>query len=441
MRARRVLSGRNEGRNDGRSEGRGDGRGRRNERGERPAGDDTVGTENAEAARTDDRSDRSGRGGNRGESRGEGRVGARGEPRADARSDSRGEPRGDGRRGSRPEREPRPVVPVAEGSAEEAVVAQAFVDTQPGADALDTVDANGERQPGRRRNRRGGRGGRDREVVAADGALIADGAAPADAPPTRTDDGVTEPDSGVAADGAPAGEGAPRGEAGEGRRRGRGRDRQRRERPEEGQTEAAVHDDTAAPADSTTAELRAALAMANEARATSSTEPVESAIHDAQAPASTRRDAAVDPVAGAPRSAPDGREAAAAPVAGGLREAPESRLAEIDPIVGVSRTVAAEAATAAVSAPVEATAAFELPMASLQSVAEAAGLQWVNSDVDKIRSVQAAMAAEPAAVRVPRERKPAAPVDDGPLVLVETRKDLSQFKLPFDTADGSRPPA
>jgi ribonuclease E len=41
---------------------------------------------------------------------------------------------------------------------------------------------------------------------------------------------------------------------------------------------------------------------------------------------------------------------------------------------------------------------------------------------------------------VPRERKPVVAVDDGPLVLVETRKDLSQFKLPFD-AEGSRPPA
>jgi ribonuclease E len=27
-------------------------------------------------------------------------------------------------------------------------------------------------------------------------------------------------------------------------------------------------------------------------------------------------------------------------------------------------------------------------------------------------------------------------VDDGPLVLVETRKDLSQLKLPFDQAAG-----
>jgi len=72
-------------------------------------------------------------------------------------------------------------------------------------------------------------------------------------------------------------------------------------------------------------------------------------------------------------------------------------------------------------------------------VAEAAGLQWVNSDAEKIRAVQAAMAATPAPVHVPRERKPIEVANEGPLVLVETRKDLSQFKLPFET-QGSQPP-
>ena len=75
-----------------------------------------------------------------------------------------------------------------------------------------------------------------------------------------------------------------------------------------------------------------------------------------------------------------------------------------------------------------------LPLADLQSVAETAGLQWVNSDADKIAAVQAAIAAEPKAVRVPRERPPVVVIDEGPLVLVETRKDLSQSKLPFDAA-------
>ena len=74
-----------------------------------------------------------------------------------------------------------------------------------------------------------------------------------------------------------------------------------------------------------------------------------------------------------------------------------------------------------------------LPIAALQGIAEGSGLQWVNSDTDKIRAAQAAIAAEPAPAHVPRERPARVVIDQGPLVLVETRKDLSQLKLPFDT--------
>jgi ribonuclease E len=77
---------------------------------------------------------------------------------------------------------------------------------------------------------------------------------------------------------------------------------------------------------------------------------------------------------------------------------------------------------------------FVLPADQLAEVAQSAGLQWVNSDADKIRAVQEAMANEPKPVHVPRERKPVVVVDEGPLVLVETRKDLSQITLPFDSA-------
>ena len=80
---------------------------------------------------------------------------------------------------------------------------------------------------------------------------------------------------------------------------------------------------------------------------------------------------------------------------------------------------------------------YEMPLASLQSVAESAGLQWVGSDPQKIEAAQAALAAEPAPARVVREAKPQAQVDDGPLVLVETKKDLSQVRLPFENT----PPA
>ncbi len=77
-------------------------------------------------------------------------------------------------------------------------------------------------------------------------------------------------------------------------------------------------------------------------------------------------------------------------------------------------------------------AAYALPTGDLQSLAAAAGLEWVNSDIEKIRAVQAAMAAEPKPTHVPREPRPQVVIDEGPLVLVETRKDLSQLKLPFE---------
>jgi ribonuclease E len=37
-------------------------------------------------------------------------------------------------------------------------------------------------------------------------------------------------------------------------------------------------------------------------------------------------------------------------------------------------------------------------------------------------------------VHVPRLPKPRVVLDEGPLVLVETRKDLSQVRMPFDQA-------
>ncbi len=75
---------------------------------------------------------------------------------------------------------------------------------------------------------------------------------------------------------------------------------------------------------------------------------------------------------------------------------------------------------------------FHLPVEDLIHVAEGSGLQWVSSDAEKIAAVQAAIAAEPRPVRVPRERPPAIVVEEGPLVLVETKRDLRELKLPFE---------
>lgn len=101
--------------------------------------------------------------------------------------------------------------------------------------------------------------------------------------------------------------------------------------------------------------------------------------------------------------------------------APQRRAAA-DPIV-----VPAPAAPA----PIE---PFMLPIDELNQVASAAGLEWVQSDHDKVRAVQQAIASAPPPARAPRAPKPPVALDDGPLVLVETTKDLAQIKLPFDSA-------
>ena len=184
----------------------------------------------------------------------------------------------------------------------------------------------------------------------------------------------------VGEDGAPAAEGGER-EGGR-RRRGRGRDRQRRD------GEAAVGAE-----------------FVPEEAAASADEPVA-------------RDEAAAPVETIEVTQPF------------VRVAPEPVRAE-PPV-----QAAAPVVVAAEPVPVE---AFVLPTDQLQAVAESAGLQWVNSDADKIRAVQEAMANEPKPTHVPREPKPVVAVDEGPLVLVETRKDLTQFKLPFEAARDSQP--
>ncbi len=113
---------------------------------------------------------------------------------------------------------------------------------------------------------------------------------------------------------------------------------------------------------------------------------------------------------------------AAAPVA----EAPA-------PVVTAAAAPAA-VVTAAAPAPtgLPKVQAFDLPVSQLAEVAQASGLNWVNSDPDKIRIAQEAIAAQPQPIHVPRERPPRMVLDDGPLVLVETRRDLRELKLPFE---------
>ena len=125
-----------------------------------------------------------------------------------------------------------------------------------------------------------------------------------------------------------------------------------------------------------------------------------------------------------------------------IRDAPAARalpVQEAAPVPVAAPAVAAiavapavAAVAAVVTAPPVAEEPYELPTDNLNAIASGAGLQWVNSDSEKVRAVQASMASQPEAAHVPRQPKPVAAVDDGPLVLVETKKDLSQVRLPFD---------
>lgn len=76
---------------------------------------------------------------------------------------------------------------------------------------------------------------------------------------------------------------------------------------------------------------------------------------------------------------------------------------------------------------------YALPQDELIQIAQGSGLQWVNSDPARVAQVQAAIAAEPQPVHVPRERPAPVVVDVGPLVLVETKRDLRNLTLPFES--------
>jgi ribonuclease E len=118
-------------------------------------------------------------------------------------------------------------------------------------------------------------------------------------------------------------------------------------------------------------------------------------------------------------------------------------------IVPAATPVQAPVAVPAVqvaSAPAPATralpqvASYDLPLQDLAQVASASGLQWVNSNTSKIAETQAAMAAEPRPAHVPRERAPVVAVQASPLVLVETKRDLSNMTLPFEDAAPTQGP-
>lgn len=122
-------------------------------------------------------------------------------------------------------------------------------------------------------------------------------------------------------------------------------------------------------------------------------------------------------------------DTAAAPAAAPVAAAPAS---PVRPVPVPVAAPAPQVQTAAVPRELPKVENFALPLGELAQVAESSGLQWVNSDAAKIAAVQAAIAAEPKALHVPRERPAPVQIDQGPLVLVETKRDLNDMTLPFE---------
>ena len=249
--------------------------------------------------------------------------------------------------------------------------------------APETAEAGGEAQAGRRRGRCGGRGGRDRDESRDSEnrpgpASLDDGGATTPVAGNEATTDAAMPMSEPSAEGRASSE-ARTDERSDGRpQRGSGRDRNRRPRRDETPQAA----DTQDPA------------------------------FDAGEPSAPR----VEPATPEPLS-----QVVSSP-------APS--------VVAAFHVPAEPAVSPAVTTPAVAEVPnYVLPLDSLQAIAASSGLQWINSDADKIRLVQEAMAREPQPVHVPRERKALLKIDEGPLVLVETRKDLSQIKLPFEAAE------
>jgi ribonuclease E len=334
-----------------------------------------------------------------------------------------------GERGERGDRAPRDAEQQEQALANQAAMAAAMAgDEAPRQPRAVEADADGERQDGNRnhaarpegqgrreRGERGDRGERgngrrnERRDDRTDGSMAPAAAAQADsfdAAHPAVVAGQDEAGNPVApassTDVQPRAEGEDNGDRQPRERRSRDRyGRDRRERSERGDQPADGQTEGAAP-----------LAAAD---GFSSNQVVALEGH---APSAPEFVAQPEPVR-APQVAPQAAPVAAAPVA-------------------VAAPVAAAAPAGRVLPKVQ---TYQLPLQDLAQVAQSSGLQWVNSDASKIAEVQAAMAAEPKPIHVPRERAPAPQLDSGPLVLVETKRDLRDTTLPFENAAATAPAA
>jgi ribonuclease E len=129
----------------------------------------------------------------------------------------------------------------------------------------------------------------------------------------------------------------------------------------------------------------------------------------------------------------DGAAPSEAPQAQDRQEAPQP------PVPAEAEAGAGTATLSAAATPEPSQAVAPAPAQAPRAVVEpyVLPLAQLHQNAEKIASAQAAIAAHPRPVHVPRERKPVVVVDEGPLVLVETRKDLSQMKLPFEVGSSA----
>ncbi|WP_442763002.1 Rne/Rng family ribonuclease [Malikia spinosa] len=370
----------------------GNGRGERGERSERP-----LENRNGERPAQGERSVE----GRRNErNRGEGRTA---EPREGREGrEGRGEPRREGRRDARPESRP-------EIAATEAVA----LNLENGAAATDaaegSVPAEGRRERGEGR-RRGPRNEGRRNAPAAE----AEAGQAAETPVAENTEASDESGKTDAAQAEPR---APR--------ERRSRDRYGRDRRSRGEGTVSTEEADAQAAEPVVAETdAAAVAPRSYFKAAAA-----SAVTEVEAPVELA-------VAQQPVVAPAEAQPAEASQPAAVEAAPEVAPAPVQaPVAAAAPAAVAAPAVAAVTAePAAAPSAqaYRLAIDELSALAQQVGLEWVQSDADKVAQVQAAIAAEPQPVRVPREPKPVVLVDEGPLVLVETRRDLSELKLPFE---------
>jgi ribonuclease E len=380
-------------------------------------------------------------GGRRGEGRIEGREGEarparaerterserteRGErPAREGRRDGRSEVRGEGRSEGR-----------GEGRTDTRSEARADAPAELNADGTEVRQERAPREGRRERGERGGEGRRERGDRGGE-------RRPADASAPEQNASETASSTADAVVGNPSAEGTNSTENTGDRRERRSRDRygrDRRERNGEARQDSVSEEVQADIAAST--ELPAPAQAEERPAGRSYFERAQASVAAAPAPSATASDS-LTPVI--PEAAP--MAAAAAPSAAVAEETHANAPAPTPVPTPVSAPVTATPvapATTMAPAPTAATtpaapakglptvSRFDLPIESLAQIAQSSGLVWVNSDMTKVAAVQAAIAAEPQAVRVPRERPPAVVLDEGPLVLVETRKDLSSLKVPF----------